>query len=52
MSRLLEIRDYATALRTFEWKAPWEGMVVSDISRTDPLASASHEKLIPWRIQL
>jgi len=23
MSRLLEIRDYATAVRTFEWKASW-----------------------------
>src|SRR5262245_21251268 len=24
MARLLDIRDYATALRTFEWKALWE----------------------------
>jgi len=23
MSRLLEIRDYATAVHTFEWKASW-----------------------------
>jgi len=23
MSRPLEIRDYATAVHTFEWKAPW-----------------------------
>ena len=24
MSRLLEVRDYATAVRTFQWKALWE----------------------------